>query len=145
MEQEKNETQSEAVMPMAMGKDLEGAKKLIDEAGLRYRCIGSGSVVTNQLPAAGSAIASGTQVILYMDAEISEDLERMPDLSGMSYEQARDTLSYYGLYISSQSSVSNARAQRVNSQSIPAGADIEHGSIVEVSLVDQDESMLGKY
>ena len=84
-------------------------------------------------------------VILYLDAGISEELEYMPDIEGMSYEKARDTLSYYGLYISSASAVTDSKKQIVNSQSLPVGAELEHGTIIEVTLVDQDESMLGKY
>lgn len=145
VKRESTEGEHEATMPMAIGKDLPEAEKLIEDAGLRYRTIGNGTIVTKQLPEAGSSIASGTQTILYLDAEISQDRERLPDLSGMSYEQARDTLSYYGLYISSQSPVSDAKNQTVNSQNLPAGAELEHGSIVEVTLVDQDEAFLGRY
>ena len=145
VEAQRENMQTEAVMPMTTGKSLYEAAKLIEEAGLRFRTIGSGETVTNQLPAAGSALASDTQVILYLDAEISADTEQLPELSGMSYEEARDTLSYYGLYISSRSSVTDAKTQIVYSQSLPAGTELEHGSIVEVSLIDQDESMLGKY
>lgn len=145
VEAQREQMQGEAVMPMSIGKTLHEAAALVEDAGLRYRTIGSGANVTNQLPAAGSALAAGTQVILYLDAEVSEDTELMPDITGMSYEKARDTLSYYGLYISSLSSVTDAAKQTVYSQSLPAGTELEHGSIVEVTLVDQDESMLGKY
>lgn len=136
---------AESTMPMATGKSLEQAKKLVEESDLRYRTIGSGDIVTDQLPAAGCSIAKNTQVILYLDAGISEELEYMPDIEGMSYEKARDTLSYYGLYISSASAVTDSKKQIVNSQSLPVGAELEHGTIIEVTLVDQDESMLGKY
>ena len=142
---EDDEGGAESTMPMATGKSIEQAKKLIEESDLRYRTIGSGSVVTDQLPAAGCSIARNTQVILYLDAGISEELEYMPDIEGMSYEKARDTLSYYGLYISSASAVTDSKKQIVNSQSLPVGAELEHGTIIEVTLVDQDESMLGKY
>ena len=145
VEPEQEEMQSEAVMPMAVGKTLEQAGKLVEEAGLRFRTIGSGGTVTNQLPAAGSTLASDTQVILYLEADISQETELMPELSGMSYEEARDVMSYYGLYISSRTTVTDAGKQTVYSQSLPAGAELEHGTIVEVTLVDQDESMLGKY
>ncbi len=145
VEREKEEEGYEAVMPMTVGKSLAEAVKSVEDAGLRYRTIGNGETVTEQLPAAGSSIASGTQVILYLDAEISSDTERMPELSGMSYDKARDTLSYYGLYISSLSPVNDAKTQTINSQSLPAGAELEHGSIVEVTLIDQDEALLGKY
>jgi hypothetical protein len=33
----------------------------------------------------------------------------------------------------------------VGGQSIPAGARVEHGSIVSVALLSADESMLGRY
>jgi hypothetical protein len=33
----------------------------------------------------------------------------------------------------------------VSAQSIAAGAPAEHGTVLEVTLVDQDETMLGKY
>lgn len=142
---ENAEGDAEATMPMTTGKSLEQAKKLIEESELRYRTIGNGSLVTDQLPAAGCSIAKNTQVILYLDAGISEEMEYMPDIEGMSYEKARDTLSYYGLYISSASAVTDSKRQIVNSQSLPVGAELEHGTIIEVTLVDQDESMLGKY
>lgn len=145
VEQTKQEAETEAVMPMTIGKSLDEAVKNIEDAGLRYRTIGSGSRITQQLPAAGSSIAAGTQIILYLDADISSDTERMPELSGMSYIEARDTLSYYGLYISSRSAVTDPQNQIISSQSLPVGADLKHGSIVEVTLIDQDEAMLGRY
>ena len=70
--------------------------------------------MTQQLPAAGSSIAAGSQVILYLDAEISQDTETVPDLTGMTYNQARDTLSYYGIYISTRSNVTDSAAQTVS-------------------------------
>ena len=145
VEPQREEMNAESVMPMAIGKNVFEAAKVIEEADLRYRTIGDGDTVTNQLPAAGNSLAAGTQVILYLGAEISQDTELMPDLAGMSYEKARDTLSYYGIYISSRSSVTDASRQVVYSQSLPAGSVLEHGTVVEVTLVDQDESMLGKY
>ena len=131
---ENDKGSAEAVMPMLTGKSLEQAKELVDESELRCRTIGSGSIVTDQLPAAGCSIAKDTQVILYLDAGISEEMEYMPDIEGMSYEKARDTLSYYGLYISSTSAVTDSKRQIVNSQSLPAGAELEHGTIIEVTL-----------
>ena len=67
----------------------------------------------------------------------------VPDLTGLRYEQARDTLSYYGLYLSTRSALDGERT--VSAQSIAAGTRAEHGTVLEVTLVDQDETMLGKY
>ena len=121
------------------------AVTLLDDSGLRYRTIGHGSKVSAQLPEAGQRIARGTQIILYVNAEPSEDLETVPDLSGMSYEQARDALSYYGIYIQTKNAITDPTVQIVSSQSLAAGTKVKHGSIIEVTLIDSDDSMLGKY
>ncbi len=134
-----------AVMPACVGLDLPEAGEKIKAAGLRYRTIGSGSTVTNQLPAAGTVIAADTEIILYFDAEVSPELETMPELTGMSLEKARDTLSYYGLYLSTRSGVTDMARQTVSGQSVKAGTELCHGSIVEVTLIDSDEGLLGRY
>ncbi|MBQ7896540.1 MAG: PASTA domain-containing protein, partial [Oscillospiraceae bacterium] len=135
----------DVAVPMLIGKDLPDAANSLENAGLRYRTIGNGVYVTEQLPQPGRSIAKGTEMILYLDAEPSDDTESIPELSGMSYEQARDTLSYYGIYIRSKSPVTDASEQKVASQSIEAGVRLEHGSIIEVTLIDDDKSMLGRY
>jgi len=132
-------------MPSLSGLKLDEAAKRLRDANLRYRTIGEGGTVTGQLPRAGVSIAAGTQVLLYLDAEASQELEALPDLSGMSYRQARDALSYYGLYIQTASPVSDADSQIVASQSIAAGTQLEHGAVIAVTLVSGDESMLGIY
>lgn len=134
-----------ARMPALEEMELYKAAEALEEAGLSYRTIGSGERVTAQLPAAGTGIAPGTQVILYLDAQPSKERETMPDITGMSYSQARDTLSWYGIYISTISPVTDPDSQIVSSQSAAAGSLMEHGDLVEVMLVSADESMLGKY
>ena len=132
-------------VPMLIGKDLAEASESLKNAELRFRTIGQGIYVTEQLPRAGSQIAKGTEMILYLDAMPSEDIEYMPDIGGMSYEEARDALSYYGIYISSKSPVTDSANQKISSQSISPGTGIDHGSIIEVTLIDDNNSMLGRY
>ena len=139
------EEKNGSIMPDCLGLDLPQAAEKLREAELRYRTRGSGSTVTNQLPAAGTEIAADTEIILYFDAAISPDLETVPDLTGMSLANARDALSYYGLYITARSGLTDPGRQTVSSQSIPAGAALRHGSVVEVTLIDNDEDFLGKY
>lgn len=135
----------DVTMPQLSGLGLGEAVSRLEDSKLRYRTIGTGDKVTDQLPKAGVSIASGTQVILYLGAEPSGDMETVPELYGMSYMEARDTLSYYGIYIQTISPVTNAEEQTVSSQSIAAGVQVEHGSVIEVTLISSDESMLGKY
>ncbi len=136
----------DASVPMLLELSLEEAKQRLSDCGLDYRCIGWGDTVTGQLPAAGTAIAAGSQVILYFgDAQVSPNMETVPELSGLSYDQARDTLSRLGLFVSTRSPVNAASGQVVGSQSVPAGTAANHGCIVEVTLIDENESLLGKY
>ena len=132
-------------MPQLTGLGMSDAVRTLRDAGLKYRSIGEGDIVTSQLPEAGCTIAAGSEVILYFDREPSRELETMPELSGMSYEQARDTLSYYGIYIRTGSLVTDAAAQKINTQSVPAGQRLGHGTVVEVTLVSGDSSLLGRY
>ena len=145
IEPEKDELGGDVTMPMTLDMSLDKAAERIKDSGLRYRTIGQGSVVTDQLPAAGVSIASGTEIILYLDAEPSPDKEPVPDLGGMSYDEARDALSYYGIYIKTTSPVSDSARQSVISQSVSPGTWLSHGSVVEVALYNDDESMLGRY
>ena len=133
----------EARMPSCAGLPLTDAANRVREAGLRFRTIGDGGTVTDQLPAAGSEIAEGSEIILYLGADISPESESVPELAGMRYEEARDMLSYYGLYLNTRSALGGERT--VSAQSLPAGSLAEHGTVLEVTLVDQDETMLGKY
>jgi len=112
---------------------------------LTYRVIGSGGTVTDQLPAANAVVAAGSQIILYADAAPSDSTETMIDLTDLTYDIARDRLAYYGLFISTSSSVSDPSTQRVTAQSVAVGTDVKHGTVVNVTLVTNNTSMLGRY
>jgi len=119
---------------------------MLSELGLSARVIGHGAAVTQQLPAAGSVIAAESEVILYMGAEPSEELEEMPDLTGLTYDIARQRMGYYGLYIQrSDKMYYEAPTIQITSQSIEPGAEVEHGTVVEVTLIDYDNSIYGRY
>lgn len=145
VEPDKEDEGGDVTMPMLLDMSPAEAANVLAENDLRYRSIGFGPVVTDQLPAAGTSLAAGTEVILYFDAEPSQELESVPELGGMSYQQARDALSYYGVYIKTSSVITDPASQTVRAQSVAPGTYVSHGSTVEVTLIDSDESMLGKY
>ena len=90
-------------------------------------------------------IAVGTEIILYLGAEMSNEKESVPNLIGMRYNDARDTLSRLGIYIHSLSAVLDGENQRVGTQSLAEGTFAAHGSVIEVSLLSADDEMLGRY
>jgi len=135
----------DVAVPDLEGMSLQEAERTLNNAGLRFRTIGDGEKITDQLPKSGYKIAKGTEIIIYLEKNPSNDAETVPNLVGMSYNEARDALSYYGIYIHSLSAVNAPDEQVVGTQSINAGEKVSHGSVIEVSLISDDESMLGKY
>ena len=143
-------TQSEAAVmdksvPSVRGMSLAQAEQALSAAGLTYRVIGDGETVTDQLPKAFSVIADGSQIILYADAEPSAEQESVPSVVGYSYADASLMLSYYGLFVRTDSSIVNPKTQMVSTQSIPVGEMVDHGTVVDVTLVSGDTSMMGRY
>jgi stage V sporulation protein D (sporulation-specific penicillin-binding protein) len=132
-------------VPSVKGMTIAEAEKAVTSAGLKYRVIGSGAEVTDQLPSAHSVIASGTQIILYAGNQPSTATETMIDLTDLTYAVARDRLAAYGLYISTSSSVSDPTTQRVSAQAVAAGTEVKHGTVINVTLTNNSTSMLGRY
>ena len=113
--------------------------------GLQARIYGDGSTITAQLPGSGAVVANGSTILLYAGKEPSADKETMPDLSNLSYQTARDRMAALGLYIKTSSSITDTAAQVISRQSVAAGTQIDHGTVVEVTLVTSDSGMLGRY
>ncbi len=133
-------------VPNVVGKSVDEAQQALSEAGLNYRVIGSGSEITTQLPNANVYVAKDSTILIYADAEPSTDLESVPDLTGYSYSVARQILEQYGLFISSSTGVhSDSATVVVSKQNIEAGSSVEHGAVIEVTLVDNDTSIQGQF
>ena len=133
-------------VPSLIGVDLEKAKNTLLEQGLGFRVIGTGTEVSTQLPAANTVVAARSEIILYAGSEPSADLEEMPDLTGLTYSVARQRLGYYGLFIKTNSNrFDHSDTIVVAKQSIEAGTKVEHGTVVEVTMVDIDNSVYGRY
>ncbi len=113
------------------------------ENGLTARVIGTGATVTAQIPAANSIVAAGSQVIIYCGETPSADFETMPDLKNLTYSVARQTLGSYALYIKASGPIIDPNSVVVTNQSIASGTQVEHGTVVEVTVADT--SNLGLY
>ena len=132
-------------VPNVTGLSVEQAKAALAEVGLQARIYGDGSTITAQLPGSGAVVANGSTILLYAGKEPSADKETMPDLSNLSYQTARDRMAALGLYIKTSSSITDTAAQVISGQSVAAGTQIDHGTVVEVTLVTSDSGMLGRY
>ncbi len=107
-----------------------------ENQGLTAKVVGTGETVTSQLPAYGTQIAAGSEIILYAGEERSTDMVTVPDLRGMTTSQAKQKLQALGLFMSTSGAIPSSAAS-VEMQSIDAGEEVQYGTIVEVTLVDK--------
>jgi len=116
------------------------AKAELAELGFTCRVVGLGEKVTGQLPGATATIAAGSEIILYCGEELPTDTKEMPDLSGMTYANARKYLNAMGLYIKTFSNRGlDSSSVRISQQSIASGTQVGQGTVVEVTLVDTSD------
>ena len=70
----------------------------------------------------------------------------MPDVTGMTYAQARDLLGRSGLFLRSDSTIlADSETVRVAFQSIPTGTALPRGGVAEVTLINNDDESYGFY
>lgn len=130
-------------VPALSGLALEMAQQTADDMGFTCRVVGEGDTVTAQLPAAGAVIAAGSEIVLYCGSEPDASETMVPALAGLSYEQARQTLAEYGLFLRDDSGILGGEGVTVVSQSHEPGSTAARGSVVGVSL--SDSGNLGRY
>jgi len=130
-------------VPNLKGLSLAEAQEMLNGEGLSYRTSGSGTVVTGQMPAADAVVAAGSQIILYCGEEPVTGTTTVPDLTGKSYQEARDTMAARGLYLREEGSILPGETVTVIKQDAQAGSELEKGSVVAVVL--SDSSNLGRY
>ena len=143
---EAEEKYIDRAVPSLTGKTPEDAVKLLREAGLSAKIEGTGGIVAGQLPGRGTVVASGTTVILYTGEIVEPQEETVPELTGLTYAEARNALFARGLFLRSDSTIlADSDTVRVVFQSVPAGKAVRGGSVIEVSIVNDDNDTYGRY
>ncbi len=128
---------ADTTVPLCVGYTESQAAPVLSAKGFTYRLIGTGEKVTGQIPASGAAIPKGSQVLLYMGEEKPTDPVEMPDLSGQDPETVRQTLSGLRLYMRGTGSAQFfTSATLCANQSIPHGAEVEPGTVVDVTFAE---------
>ena len=131
-----DEVQSiDALVPKLTDLTLDEAAALLKENGFEYETVGDGDTVTDQIPAYGSAVPSGSEIVLYMGEEKPTGTVTVPQVTGLSAEDANTRLTNAGLYMKI-TGVKNTDASVATTQSIAAGTQVERGTVVEVQFGD---------
>jgi len=124
-------------VPRFLNNSVEEAAEMLANHGFEVEVIGDGNEVTWQLPAPNGIVTSGTRVRLYAGEDIPEHFAAMPNLAGMSYENARAQLEQLGFFIRTIGVPKSDTNAIISIQSIQAGSYARYGSVVEVTLIDR--------
>lgn len=121
--------------PQVTGYTVADAAVRLEKKNLTYRTVGTGDVVTSQVPAANSAVPGGSTVILYLGDAAPEETTTVPNVVGMSYEGAKKALEAQGLFMQAAGSGTfYSESSKAQSQSVTAGESVATGTIVEVQF-----------
>lgn len=136
----------DTVAPNVTGMTLDEAYAALEEAGLSYSVVGDesdGSIqITAQVPASGGAVPKEGKVVLYTNG-YDEDATyvTVPDFSGYDVTNASYVASINQLQISV--SGSSSAAAEVTGQSVAAGEQVQIGTVITLSFVDNTNAETG--
>jgi len=123
-------------VPRVTGWSVEDAVAILEEQHFGFTIVGEGDVVTAQFPARNSLVVSGTAVMLFTDVSAPGDQVYMPNLIGLSYQQAKNLLEERGLFIRTGGAPRSDLNALVSVQSALPGLYTPFGSVIEVTLIN---------
>lgn len=113
------------------------AKNYAEKLGFEVEIVGSGSVVTSQIPAAGTMVLkSSAKLILYTGNEEPQNTIKVPDVTGKTAAAANQTLINSGFNIKIEGSkyYHEGGAATVESQFPAAGEMVPAGTVITVNF-----------
>ena len=121
-------------VPDVIGMDETEAGELLAEKTITYRVVGTGSVVTDQIPVAGSQVPGNSQIILYMGAEKQATRVEVPDFIGCSVADVNYLASNAGLYVQAKGTDRTDVYVLAAYQDIDPGTEVDRGTTITVEF-----------
>lgn len=130
------EAQSVSVsVPDVREQSLTAAKEMIAAKGLNIKVSGNGDVVLDQLPKPGVSIAENSTVIVYTEGRDENKKVAVPNLEGLTPQQAKKRLSDAGLNFEiGGAGLADTDGAYAFKQSIEAGTLVEPATVVSVEF-----------
>lgn len=123
-------------MPELTGMTEQEAAAALSACTLTYRTIGSGAVVTDQIPAAGALLPGQSEVILYFDAEKSTEKVEVPDFVGYGVADVNWLANRAGVYVQAKGTDISENWVSVTYQDTEAGTMVDRGTTITVEFTD---------
>lgn len=131
---EKEIAELEVEVPALSGQKVHDAIAMLTAKSLKYKMVGEGVTVTRQLPAAGEVCPKGSTVILYTDKETQSGSIAVPNVLGLSAQQANRTLLNAGLNIRlAGDDIENAQSMAISQEPAPETM-VDEGAVVTVTF-----------
>ena len=125
-------------VPDVTGKTVTEAKAALSEKTLNCRTIGTGDTVSRQIPGAGTKIPGGSTVILYLGDAVPEETGTVPNVTGMTYEAAKQALEREGFFMrASGTSVYYSNSTTADGQSVNGGETAAIGTVIDVRFFNK--------
>ena len=117
-------------------RDMTAAEAAAELASHSLTCVtvGSGELVTGQIPEAGSMVPGNSEVIVYLGEEVPDDLIEVPNLKDLTSAQARKIVNNSGLYLQTKGSTQSYAS--VTDQDYDPGTMVPRGTTITVELTD---------
>lgn len=120
-------------MPKVTGMSLSDAESALKKKNLKFRTIGQGDAIARQVPSANTSIPGGSTVILYLGDAAPEESAAVPDVTGMTYEGAKNALEKAGFFMrASGVSTYYGNTTTAERQSVAGGDVAAIGTVVDV-------------
>lgn len=123
------------LMPDVRDQDEAAAAALLQEQSLTYTTVGSGEVVTGQIPAPGEQLPGNSKAILYLGEAVPTDEVTVPDLKNLTPDEAKAVMENSGLYLQTKGSYRYYSV--VTDQDYAPGETVPRGTTITVELTDQ--------
>ena len=118
-------------------RDMTAAEAAGELAACSLTCVtvGSGELVTGQIPEAGSPVPGNSEVIVYLGEPVPTERITVPSFQGMTRTQAAQVAANSGLYLQSKGSTKGYAT--VTGQDYEAGTEVPPGTTVTVEMTDK--------
>ena len=122
-------------MPELTDMTQEEAAAALKNKSLTYRTLGTGAIVTDQIPAAGAELPGDSEVILYFDYEKSTEQVEVPDFVGYAVADVNWLANNAGVYVQAKGTDRTSYAT-VTYQSVEPGTKVDRGTTITVEFTD---------
>ncbi|MBQ8808263.1 MAG: PASTA domain-containing protein [Clostridia bacterium] len=135
---EENAEEISVSVPNIVGSSIEEATAKLKSIGLSIEVRGGGSTISTQIPEAGTKLHKGSVVLAYTQEEPLQGIAVVPDVIGMTYENAKAAIENEGLVmeLDSPGGETSLTADYIAvTQSPQAGSEVAEGTAIYVKFV----------